>query len=178
MTQLNTHSHTPTGFHLHVRNTFQSFFYSSGWRPRRPLHHWRVPSWRAGLCPRWHLCKHTKTPSLTQSVSHKHPHKLDMKIKYFTFALHLMPWPACNCTSVCSLSRWWKALRTKAWPESQSVNTWDHWDKSKPDRFSTTPHISSQTASPHIRASVSCLPLYALKIAIMMYIKSVFCFIV
>lgn len=129
---------THTLIAANVCNAIKSFFYFSGWRPRRPLHHWRVPSWRAGPRPHWHFRhihpffssqkkapKHTRATTL--SPSRKHPRNRSMKIKYFTFALRPHALTGCNCTPVCSLSRWWKAPSPPSGTrESQRCQTVKH----------------------------------------------------
>lgn len=119
--------HTPTRTHTfcaaHMCNVIKSFFYFSGWRPRRPLHHWRVPSWRAGSRPRWRLDTHAFSHS--QKDPHTHTHTSTVTLTqtptqpvYENKALHFLSFicalTRCNCTPVCSLSGRSKALRPKS----------------------------------------------------------------
>lgn len=83
------HSYTQAHMWLLPPPPPYSSFPFSGWRPWRPLHHWRVASWRAGLHPCWHsdsivFLTHKKTP--TQYV-------LCMSIKLFAFC---EVWPFCG----------------------------------------------------------------------------------
>lgn len=80
------------------------FFFFSGRRPWRPLHHWRVASWRAGL----HSCSHSDSIAFLTYKKTPTQHVLCTSLKSFAF-----------CASPHTVTKWTFSVGSRS-PSRQS----------------------------------------------------------